>query len=329
MSAEKKIPPAPFPPIVGQPYDPWRVFRGRPPAALLSSRDLSPSAKLVYIALMRYADRSGRCWPSQKQLALDTGLPLRTVEYCTPMLRRAGYISVKRRRGTTAVYALLFHPTFSQEPQILRFSEMQEPQPLRLSGSQEPQLLRSRTASIAAGTYTTELGPRSPTVPSSSKVVTVPDRKPAARASSGDDDDRIRYASEQDELAALIRQATGSLPDRKLVWQIWVEVQSAGATLREYLDDIKPRIWRLRQAPGPGFFLSHARQFASKANQPVPEPRPAPVPCDCRHGVREDGSFCTRCQLGRDLARVTARIERERAAGASASPKLKLPGALG
>lgn len=51
-------------------------------------------ALLVYVALLRYADEHGTCWPSQGRLAADTGMDLRGVQRAIAELREAGAVQV-------------------------------------------------------------------------------------------------------------------------------------------------------------------------------------------------------------------------------------------
>jgi len=53
-----------------------------------------------------------------------------------------------------------------------------------------------------------------------------------------------KWVSDRDELIATIREATGERPDEKLLMQIGDAVQIRGGTLRQFLDDIRPRISR-------------------------------------------------------------------------------------
>lgn len=48
-------------------------------AFAFAAQGLSPTEKLVLLALANYADENMRCWPSQRRLAHDTGLSKRTI----------------------------------------------------------------------------------------------------------------------------------------------------------------------------------------------------------------------------------------------------------
>jgi len=145
------------------------------------------------------------------------------------------------------------------------------------------------------------------------------------------DDDRpqplseTKWATDRDELIAVIRESTGERPDKKLLQQISDGVQIRGGTLRQYLDDIRPRIERLKRKPGFGFFHQHARNWGGSEQRKAPEPEPADKPkaptCSCKFGqVKVDGEwrFCLLCQMGRDLAKTTEQIAREKKAASEA-----------
>jgi hypothetical protein len=122
-----------------------------------------------------------------------------------------------------------------------------------------------------------------------------------------------KYATDSDELVALIQKNTGRLPDQKLVRDIAEKVELRGFTLRLFLDDIGPRIPRLAKPPGEGFFLSHAGKFGGVETTLVPEPETVAQkaertgPCKkCRGVGKVDGAYCD-CRMGHDLERVEKR----------------------
>jgi len=73
----------------------------------------------------------------------------------------------------------------------------------------------------------------------------------------------VKYFSDRDELIALIAQSTGQDADAHLVSKITEMLELRLVPLREYLDDIRPRLGRLSERAGPGFFYTHARTFPS------------------------------------------------------------------
>jgi hypothetical protein len=73
-----------------------------------SYRDLpSAQARWVLMALARYADRDGRCWPSMRQLAKDARMSLSSVCRHLNGLHRLGCFSRERRPGGRYHYTLI------------------------------------------------------------------------------------------------------------------------------------------------------------------------------------------------------------------------------
>jgi hypothetical protein len=116
-----------------------------------------------------------------------------------------------------------------------------------------------------------------------------------------------------DELAALIRDATGALPDHRGFEQILVQLELRGVTIRQFIDDIRPRLPRLSRTRGCGFgfFYSQALQWGSWQQQLVDEPETLEqaqakargcTACD-RTGRKLSGEYCS-CATGRDLRLV-------------------------
>jgi len=65
-------------PNIGDPFNPYGMFNGIwVPEALLRCPDLSPSAKLLYGRLARFAGENGRCFPSVETLAVELGMTAR------------------------------------------------------------------------------------------------------------------------------------------------------------------------------------------------------------------------------------------------------------
>lgn len=61
--------------------------------------DVRPADKLVLLALARYANKAGQCWPSQAALAAETGLTERHVRRCLDRLKKARRLRVFSGRG--------------------------------------------------------------------------------------------------------------------------------------------------------------------------------------------------------------------------------------
>ena len=143
---------------------------------------------------------------------------------------------------------------------------------------------------------------------------TLRNQNPATASDSGPSSGGPKYASDIDELIALVNDSTSILPDRRLIWDIRGAIELRGGTLREYLDDIRPRIGRLRKRPGPGFFLDHARKWGGPASSPAPEPTTVDEAtltkgrCTrCPGTGRTEDGYCS-CPMGRDLQKVEQRL---------------------
>ena len=67
-------------------------------SAAFAVQGVTPSEKLVLLALANYADAEGRCWPSQSRLARDTGLTDRQIRRVFVSLMTAGLMSKQERR---------------------------------------------------------------------------------------------------------------------------------------------------------------------------------------------------------------------------------------
>ena len=66
-------------------------------AFAFAAQGLSPTEKLVLLALSNYADENMRCWPSQRRLAHDTGLSARCVRTTLAKLSEKGLIEREAR----------------------------------------------------------------------------------------------------------------------------------------------------------------------------------------------------------------------------------------
>lgn len=72
------------------------------------SQDISPTQKLVLLALARHADKAGRCWPKMTTLMSMTGLKKRTVIYAVNELCRLELITREAGMGrSTSRYQLI------------------------------------------------------------------------------------------------------------------------------------------------------------------------------------------------------------------------------
>lgn len=78
----------------------------------MALRGVSPSEKLLLLALANYADERMQCWPSQRRLAEDTCLTDRTVRALLTELEDRGFLSRERRErddGSRATDRITLH----------------------------------------------------------------------------------------------------------------------------------------------------------------------------------------------------------------------------
>jgi len=69
---------------------------------VMARNDISPSAKLVYVALAnRHNQETGRCDPSVDRIMADTGMSRRAVIYGIRSLEKSGQITTVHRRQRT------------------------------------------------------------------------------------------------------------------------------------------------------------------------------------------------------------------------------------
>jgi hypothetical protein len=134
------------------------------------------------------------------------------------------------------------------------------------------------------------------------------------------------YASDRDELIAAIAKSVGQQPDRRLLRDIQERLELRGGSLRDYLDDIRPRLTRLSLRPSFGFFMYQARHWGSLDSAPAPEPqaknqaKAMTERCSKCPGTgrRDSGEYCD-CPLGTDLARAEKAMAKKTAAAASSA----------
>lgn len=75
------------------------------PTVILTAKDLSGNAKLVYAMLLKYAWSDSYCFPGQERLAADLAISRDTANLCVSELSKKGYLKIIRRgQGKTNVY---------------------------------------------------------------------------------------------------------------------------------------------------------------------------------------------------------------------------------
>jgi len=293
---------------VGEPFRPFKKFHGvSVPEALCCYTGISAGPKLCWGRLARYQGRTGEAYPSTHVLADELGVSERQARLYVAELERQGFLRREPVTGTTNRFVFLWHAIFEEPRKNVAA-------PLRKDSSAPP-----RNASSDPGGKI--LPPKRVSEVSRRQESHFEESQSSLDRRKQENDDEVRpvYASEKDELIALIRDSTGEQPDKKLVRKVADFLELRNGTLRQYLDDIRPRLTRLRQRPRAAFFYRHAEQWGGESSRPAAEPsknESARGPCSCKGGFvqSQEGNreACQNCDLGRDLARANARIARER-----------------
>lgn len=114
-------------------------------SAAFALRGLSPSEKLVLLALANFANEGLQCWPSQERLAADTELSARTVWSALKGLEERGVLvreSRKRSDGTRATDVFTLN---LDDPKPVAKSA----KPTRKSCETQSQILQDPVATVA------------------------------------------------------------------------------------------------------------------------------------------------------------------------------------
>ena len=104
------------------------------PNLVLRRSDLSPGAKLTYMALLSYAWQEDHAYPGQDRLATDMGVSERSVITYLKQLQESGLITIRRRGlGMTNIYVLHRLIPRSEKSAPL---DVKEPTPLEMQDLQ-------------------------------------------------------------------------------------------------------------------------------------------------------------------------------------------------
>jgi len=288
---------------LGQPFNPFHLFHGVfVPDALVRYRRLSPTSKFLWARLARYAGRDGRAYPSVPTLARELGLSARQVQRGLALLESEHFIRrdlQKTMKGdfTSTHYVFLWHAILA-DATIPRADKVAQPSPhtgvvthVSPRGEQNVTTIMKRRREEKISSSPSAPMPLSPT--------------PFPNATKPNDDEVML---EKAELIDLIHQSTGQIPDRRLVRDITEGLEVRRISLREYLDDIRPRLGRLKQRPRPGFFRHHMSAWRETLPaQPPPRPAPASRCPRCRGIGKTPQGYCD-CEMGHELAKVERRI---------------------
>ena len=76
-------------------------------ADIALTRIENPTAKIVLLALARYSNSIGECFPSRDTLSEDSCLSIRTIVSAIQWLKANGYIHIESRNGTSNFYIII------------------------------------------------------------------------------------------------------------------------------------------------------------------------------------------------------------------------------
>jgi DNA-binding transcriptional ArsR family regulator len=82
------------------------------PLAAIADKRISDRALRVFAALASFANREGRCWPSQEAIAEMLGVSRQAIGQHVGALKKLGYVSLERRirrAGGWAANAYVLH----------------------------------------------------------------------------------------------------------------------------------------------------------------------------------------------------------------------------
>ena len=75
-------------------------------ADIALSRINNPTAKVILLAIARYANAKGECFPSRETISADSCVPVRSVVRAIQWLEDEGYIRIVPRSGTSNFYVI-------------------------------------------------------------------------------------------------------------------------------------------------------------------------------------------------------------------------------
>lgn len=81
---------------------------------LIGRKELCPSEKVLSVAMNKYADDEGYCWPSLRRMAKDSALSLRQVSRDIKSLNEKGYV-LRFKRGLKKSGANFYRMLFPEE----------------------------------------------------------------------------------------------------------------------------------------------------------------------------------------------------------------------
>ena len=206
--------------------------------AAIKIRGVSPSEKLLLLALANYADETGNCWPSQTRLADDTCMSSRTVRTLLASLETVGYIAREQRRRPDGYRAT--------DQITLRFAQAEEFSPENISPEKKRKSQR-KSATIS---------PERISPPTTFEPIIEPIIEPALRG-------ELLKASQETEFSAAFETFWKGYPSKKSkrdAWKAWGPALKRAGTLAALIDGVETakrssRQWREGFVPHPATWL--------------------------------------------------------------------------
>jgi hypothetical protein len=262
---------------VGQKFNPYRQFTGiLIPDALVRYAGISPSAKLAYGRLARYAGQDGRCFPAVATLAAEIGIKKRRAQACLAELEGAGFLAREFQSGRVSHYAFLWHSVFSGKSPVQDTArggvQKTARGPMRIAAHEENHHQESQKKEIRPSTE----GRSKPALPAPREKATR-----IQKISWADDDEktprRLPLRNPEMEFRARIaeRHGTGVDPD-ELLRDLRAELDSAPMT--EFLEADLKSTTALRSLRNPhGYYRAMARKIGRRKEVATLEAIPAHV----------------------------------------------------
>jgi len=316
----------------GQPFNPYGLFHGiHIPEALVRCKEISPGAKLAYGRLARYAGQDGVCYPRQETLAREIAVCVRQARrYLEELVYQRFLKIIQKGLRAPNEYVFLWHAVF--ETAVRTDMSAQDRTDMSAQDRTNMSAQDRKRMSAPISRESRQESPVKESPPSSSCGLKAPppptpssprETKADTRSLKGPDDDdatgpepKTEYKSEQDELIAVMKKAMGQAPDAKLISDMLDRLKLREMPLRAFIDDVRPRVQRLRRRAGPGFFYSMASEPKRSSPATTEDERAKLIPKRCGQcsgtGKTPSGLYCAECPMGRDLERVENRSARQK-----------------
>jgi hypothetical protein len=308
----------------GARFNPYKRFTGIfVPESLLRLSRISPTAKLVYGRLARYAGADGRCFPAVGTLAAEIGLKERRARLCLAELETEKFIRRELQDGKTTRYVFLWHSAFDGEsprqdntgvprhynaahPGIIMPPPRQDSAAEESHHQESQEESHSRGASKDTNTNATPKRKRKPS------PIKSDDESPAPRAPlpNPDDEFRARLAERHGSVVdadAVLADVRAELGDATLAE--FVDADATATTAPQRLSNPHGHYRRLARRVGRGrgvTALQAALDTAASARKMItPTDTWRRATC-CRDGRRVDGTYCA-CRTGETLRELDRR----------------------